>query len=383
MLDSNSQEEDHLYLIQGQSKIPLAFVDGEDCVYLMSSGNSRWPSAVLRQRTASLEIGKTGIVGSASLVTSDSTRSHAWDRFVEKYGDVNVKKWFDRNSRLIRISLKADGYVDADDPYFLWLREEFESISGDYDRHIYGNRINSYLRERSVERMKKLFPEGSELLEIGCGTGTETISMLKAGYRVTAVDISSGMVEAVKKKAEGLNLSSGLRTEVMRASATGSLLEKYGRASFDGVYSTYGALNCEPDISFMPGVASELLRGGSIIFLGIFNSLCLSESVAHFIGLKFGRVFERFRNPIPEGSSRFCIDVFAYSPMQIRRMFGRHFRYEGSEAVPLILPPSNYIHHLEKITPDPEKLEKLDRGLSKLPILKGLGDHFLMWFRKL
>lgn len=383
LFNEASNDTGHLELILDGKQIPLAFVTDSQDVYLMSSGNSRWPSSILRQRKASMIIDGRRIHGQVKLVSENTEKERVRKMFSSKYGVASFSRWFDVNSRVICVEGDENPPEGKGiDSYFEWLKEEFESISGDYDRHIYGNRINSYLRERSVEVMLKLFPPESELLEIGCGTGTETLSMLKAGHSVTAVDISQGMVASLRKKAEKAGLSSQLRTEVMPASECMQLADKYGEDHFDGLYSTYGALNCEPDLARIPNIASRLLRRDSILFLGMFNKLCISEMIAHATGLKLLRMFERMRNPVPEGNSRFCIDVYAYSPMEIRRLFGNYFYPVGIEAVPVIVPPSNYVHYLEKFSPDYEKLEAFDRVLSRLPIFRNLGDHFLIWFRK-
>lgn len=45
------------------------------------------------------------------------------------------------------------------------------------------------------------------VLELGCGTGTNAIFLAKAGFEVTAVDLSPLAIEKAKKKAEEVGLS--------------------------------------------------------------------------------------------------------------------------------------------------------------------------------
>lgn len=43
---------------------------------------------------------------------------------------------------------------------------------------------------------------GASILDMGCGTGRHAVELAKRGYRVTGVDISEGMLEVARKKAE-------------------------------------------------------------------------------------------------------------------------------------------------------------------------------------
>ncbi len=45
-------------------------------------------------------------------------------------------------------------------------------------------------------------PPGSSILDMGCGTGRHAIELAQRGYKVTGVDISSGMLSQAKKKAK-------------------------------------------------------------------------------------------------------------------------------------------------------------------------------------
>lgn len=59
-----------------------------------------------------------------------------------------------------------------------------------------------------VEFLVELFdlPPGSQVLDIGCGTGRHAVGLAKRGFRVTGIDLSSGMLAEARKAAEKENV---------------------------------------------------------------------------------------------------------------------------------------------------------------------------------
>jgi 2-polyprenyl-3-methyl-5-hydroxy-6-metoxy-1,4-benzoquinol methylase len=76
----------------------------------------------------------------------------------------------------------------------------------------------------------KLRPvSGERILEIGCNDGRYTLPLLRKGFSVTAVDISSNALDNLKKKAEAEGLLAGLK--VMQAN-----IEEFSSGKFDIIY---------------------------------------------------------------------------------------------------------------------------------------------------
>ena len=59
-------------------------------------------------------------------------------------------------------------------------------------------------------------PPGSNILDIGCGTGRHALELARRGYLVTGVDISSGMLAQAEKEAK----KSDVKLELIHADAT-------------------------------------------------------------------------------------------------------------------------------------------------------------------
>jgi len=81
--------------------------------------------------------------------------------------------------------------------FMRWL----ERRPADYDR---GIRLLTLGRLESMHQLivEELVHEGTRVLEIGCGTGGLTVAMAKAGSKVSAIDISSGMLAEAANRIE-------------------------------------------------------------------------------------------------------------------------------------------------------------------------------------
>ncbi|EQD54138.1 Methyltransferase type 11 domain protein, partial [mine drainage metagenome] len=235
--------------------------------------------------------------------------------------------------------------------YYGWLESEFDLIAWDYDRHILGNRMNRLLRDRSLAELQRILEGRSSVLEIGCGSGMETLELLKAGHSVVAVDISARMLEVVQRKARGAGVADRLRVHRLRARDLGTLVPEYGSTTFHGGFSTYGALNCEPDLGPVARALGRLLPEGAPFLAGVYNRWCAFEIIAYALTGRIGRAMGRWRDPVQVGSSRFCVDVVAYSAPQMRRLFRDDFRLERTEGVPVVLPPSDLVRYAEIFSP--------------------------------
>ena len=380
MRSKEMPDEQSLELRTGRATVPLAFAESDGEVYLVAQHRSaQWPVDILRTGRASLLLQGRTIEGVPTLVTSPADRDRILELFRSKYGGERFAEWYRHPARVLRVTPTGSG-SSADRPasaYYDWLRAEFDNVAADYDRHITGNRMNRLLRDRSLQILGRRFRDCRRVLEIGCGSGMETLPMLEQGHEVLAVDISGEMLATVRAKAARAGVAERLTTCELAAHDLERLLDTNGAGSFDGAYSTFGALNCEPELTGIPPVLARLLRPGAPFLAGIYNRWCLFELGGYALTLQGRRAVGRRRNPVPVGASRFCIDVYAYSVADFQRLFLPFFDRERVEGVPVLLPPSDLTRYADRFAGHFDQLAALDAAAGRRWPLNRLGDHFL------
>ena len=77
-----------------------------------------------------------------------------------------------------------------------------------YDGIYQGSRWEIW-NELSWEGLKRFLPRdlSAPILDLGCGTGRYGLRLAKSGYKVTLSDLSHGMMEVTRKKAEEMDLA--------------------------------------------------------------------------------------------------------------------------------------------------------------------------------
>ena len=102
---------------------------------------------------------------------------------------------------------------------------------------------------------------GKHILEIGCGDGTGTLRFVKAGARVTAIDISGEMVELTKRVVGAHSLAQNVDARRM-----GGEDIDFPEETFDIVYGHSILHHLNLDVAG-PRISRVLKRGGMAAFL--------------------------------------------------------------------------------------------------------------------
>jgi malonyl-CoA O-methyltransferase len=135
---------------------------------------------------------------------------------------------------------------------------------------------------------------GLEVVDVGCGTGRHSSWMARAGARVTAIDLSEGMLDKALRKegAEGIRF--------VRADLEQPL--PLPEAAFDRVLSSLVLEH----ISHLAGLFSEMRRicrpGGAVVISAMHPAMMLGGVQAGFFDPRTGERFHprSYRNQISD-----------------------------------------------------------------------------------
>jgi SAM-dependent methyltransferase len=352
-------------------------VDGKIVVFPQNTGKQDWLANILSDPSVTVFGAGKRMTGTARTRWITGLNDPVLGIFTRKYGLGEVKKRYWGQRRYVEIDVLGESEPqDFDELVYADLEAAFDGVAENYDHHIIDNPMNLWLRNRSVYHLSRLFHGGDVVLEIGCGTGTETLEIAKLGVKVIACDISSKMLAVLERKAA----AEGLRDLVVPVHGHPGMLapelRRLGYDRVDGAYSTYGAVNTEPRLDGMFRELHGLLRPGGLLVLGVWNKYCLYEMVGYSLRGKPSMAVARFRNPVPVGKSRFCIASWAYSVGSLDRIASRFFELTKVYGVEMFLPPSN----LTKYLPRGRALGAVKRVETEIEGTfpwNRLGDHFL------
>lgn len=362
-------------------ELPLRYVASEGLAWLLAPAepSPAWAS-VLMEANPSLywRIDDKHYLGVARTISDPRELASVRRRFEAVFGEATVRRWYGSNLHGFVLEPLGTDRID----YAILVERYFDALSEGYDRVVQENPFDSRLRELTGVILSSAFKSGELVLEIGAGTGLETLPLARRGIHVVATDISQSMLEKLSKKARDEGLDGLVTTRRLRAADLSSILQEFGPASFDGAFSDFGALNCEPVLGGIPAVIAQLLRGRGRVILAVWNRVCLFEIIAFLVTARPRRAFSRFLDPVPVGSSRFGVPVFAQSVSKFVRVFSPYFRLERTVGLPVFLPPYDFASRAVRYQGLISILESVDKRLAGHAPFSRLGDHFVMELRK-
>ena len=259
-------------------------------------------------------------------------------------------------------------------------QDAFDSVAADYDGPRGNNTLIQQMRTEMWKQLDSTFGAGSRLIDIGCGTGLDAIRMAQLGHRVTATDWSPQMVGRTRDRAARENV-----TEHVDAVAVGGQdFERLpGNAQYDGAYSNLGPLNCVPNLDVLARECARLLKPGGQLVFTVIGRVCPWE-IGHYARLRrWARVRIRFaRQFVAVNMNNHTIWTRYYLPREFYTAFQQHFTLEHYRGLCTFAPPPYLTWMHDKHPRLHDWLWRLDRRTAGWPVLRSMGDHFLIIMKK-
>jgi SAM-dependent methyltransferase len=268
--------------------------------------------------------------------------------------------------------------MPVDAAQLLDTQRAFDSVAADYDGPRGNNELIQRMRLTLWDTVHSGLSPGARLLDLGCGTGIDALEFARRGFHVVATDWSSRMVERAQARAA----AAGLQSRVTVAHLGVQQLDRLDDA-FDGIYSNFGPLNCAPDLHAVATECARLLRPDGRLVGSVMGRICPWELGHYMLRGRFRRAGVRVaRGATAVGMNHHTIWTRYSLPREFYRAFAGHFVLESYRALSLFLPPPYLVDYYHRHRRWCERLGRLDDRYGALPLLRDMGDHFLIVLRR-
>jgi ubiquinone/menaquinone biosynthesis C-methylase UbiE len=256
---------------------------------------------------------------------------------------------------------------------FETVAEAYNRNADKYDEFIENNPNLQRMRQKVYAHVNSLLPQGSRILDLACGTGTDAFWFAGHGYTVQGVDISDGMLDRAKEKARRL----GLETRATFEHLSYTELGKIDVNQFDCTFSNFGGLNCVSDLKLVADEVRPLLKPNAHVIWVLMPPFCLWESAMLLRG-RFRLATRRYSGRATVYKEGLNYPVYYYTPKQVAQAWGNDFQLLSVRALSVITPPATNKDFALKRPRLFDLLSKLDDGFDSVFPFKHWGDFTIV-----
>lgn len=259
----------------------------------------------------------------------------------------------------------------------------FDALAPRYDQLFssQANPLKELLRARVHAAVARHFAPGSALLELGCGTGEDTVALAARGHTVVAADPAPAMLAQARPKLEAAGRAGAVRFVNAGASALAEQWPALG-VRVDGVFSNFAPLNCELSLSPVRRLLEQALRPGGRFVGVVLPRICPLE-IALFLARGQPRTaFRRFRREAEADVEGVRFPMRYYGAGDFDAALGPGFRRVETRSLGLALPPLSFGPRLARAPRLMAALAALEDRLAGLPGLSSMGDHIVLVYER-
>ncbi len=246
----------------------------------------------------------------------------------------------------------------------------YDAIAAGYDAQVQGD---AWMRDVLHRHYARVFRAGDRVLDVGCGTGIDSVFLAQRGVDVVAIDFSPEMVAQCRLKASLAGLTPQVDARVLSISELHALRGE----RFDGLVSAFAGLNTLPDLHQFAADASQLVEPGRRLILHLLNRFSLWEwlgYVSHADWRDAREVGRRRTRAFTIGGQSVPHTVY-FAREAYERFFHHNFALREVYALGSLRPPHT-VHRIPARVV--HTLEQLDVRVRHWRLLKNAGRFWVL-----
>ena len=253
----------------------------------------------------------------------------------------------------------------------------FDGIADIFDTTL-ENEITARLRSKLYSAIESLVSPGSIVLDINCGTGIDACFLAGRGYRMFGVDISEKMIATAQMKQR----SAECKNVEFRVSSYDSLSPGVVPEA-ELTFSNFGGLNCTSDLTAAANAIASVTRPGGYFVGVIMPPFSLWEFLSYAARFQLRESLRRMHNSSPAtGFHGSTFPVYYYSTKETVSAFAPHFEHIQTIGLSILSPTPQSIQFTRRHPVLTKSLIGIDSLIERLPILRSIGDHYLIVLRR-
>lgn len=257
------------------------------------------------------------------------------------------------------------------------VAEAFNAVSEIFDMK-FENEITRTLRSKIYYEVERLIPQGGSILDINCGTGIDALHFAMRGYNVTGVDISAKMLEEAQRKVKTI----GKPLCKFYQGSFEALPSKID-AQYDVAFSNFGGLNCNDNLEVVAKELARVVKSSGFIVGVIMPPFSLWETASYLLRGEFQQAFRRLDPQThATGFSDKTFTVYYHSPAKIALALAPYFGIGQIIGLNIISPPPHAVRFPMRFPRLCNFLNRCDETIGTLPILRAIGDHYIVIAKK-
>jgi hypothetical protein len=127
---------------------------------------------------------------------------------------------------------------------------------------------------------------------------------------------------------------------------------------------------------------ASLVRPGASALICLSTRFCLAETLWFLFHGDFRKAFRRAPGVAHAKVSEFTVKVHYPTLRQVRRSFSPWFRLRSCTGIGIAVPPSYVEPMIRKYPRLLGLLRWIDKRISRIPLLRIMGDHMLLHFER-